>query len=147
MKSISANLNLMIKASEKASKILPPIPSIGSNTVYLTVVDKDQNIVSFINSIYESFGSGIVPNNTGVILQNRGSSFNLEQNHPNCIKPSKRPMHTIIPALLMKNNLPVMPFGVMGAHYQPVGQAHFLTNVLDYNMDVQEALDNPLAQK
>ena len=66
----------------------------------------------------------------------------MDQNHPNFYMPLKKPMHTIIPALLMKNNRPIMPFGVMGAHYQPVGQVHFLTNVLDYDMDVQMALDH-----
>jgi len=112
------------------------------DTVYISVVDKDRNCVSFINSIFEPFGSGIVCPKSGVLLHNRGSSFNLEKEHPNFYEPKKRPMHTIIPGLLLKENKPIMPFGVMGAHYQPVGQSHFLTNVIDYNMDVQLALDH-----
>ena len=112
------------------------------DTVYISIVDNQGNFVSFINSIFHPFGSGKVTENTGILLHNRGASFNLDNNHPNFYAASKKPMHTIIPGLLMKDNKPIMPFGVMGAHYQPVGQAHFLTNVLDYGMDVQMALDH-----
>ena len=112
------------------------------DTVYISIVDNDGNFVSFINSIFHPFGSGIVSPKSGVLLHNRGASFNLNKEHPNFYEPLKKPMHTIIPGLLMKDNKPVMPFGVMGAHYQPVGQVHFLTNVLDYDMDVQMALDH-----
>ena len=112
------------------------------DTVYISAVDNEGNFVSFINSIFHPFGSGIVTENTGILFHNRGASFNLENDHPNFFAPMKRPMHTIIPALLMKNKKPIMPFGVMGAHYQPVGQVHFLTNVVDYGMDVQLALDH-----
>ena len=113
------------------------------DTVYLCVVDEEKNCVSFINSIFHSFGSGIVAPNSGVLLHNRGSSFLLDRKQNNVLEASKRPMHTIIPGMLLRENLPVMPFGVMGAHYQPIGQVHFLTNVIDYQMDIQAALDNP----
>ncbi len=112
------------------------------DTVYISVVDKDRNCVSFINSIFHPFGSGIVCPSSGVLLHNRGASFNLDKKHPNYYEPNKRPMHTIIPGLVLKSKNPIIPFGVMGAHYQPVGQSHFLTNVIDYNMDVQLALDH-----
>ena len=101
-----------------------------------------EKMISFINSIFHPFGSGIVCPKSGVLLHNRGASFTLEKTHPNFYEPNKRPMHTIIPGLLLKEKSPLMPFGVMGAHYQPVGQSHFLTNVIDFGMDVQQALDH-----
>jgi gamma-glutamyltranspeptidase/glutathione hydrolase len=77
------------------------------------------------------------------MLQNRGFGFRLERGHPNCIAPMKRPMHTIIPGMVMKDGQAVMPFGVMGGHYQPVGQSWFLSNFLEYGLDIQESLDLP----
>jgi len=113
------------------------------NTVYVSVVDQNRNAVSLINSIFSSFGSGIVAPKSGVLFQNRGSAFVLEPSHPNVIEGGKRPMHTIIPSIAMKDNKPFLCFGVMGAHYQPMGQAHVLSNIVDYSMDPQASLDEP----
>ncbi|PHQ68606.1 MAG: gamma-glutamyltransferase, partial [Sneathiella sp.] len=107
--------------------------------------DKDRNAVSFINSVYEGFGSGITCPDTGVIFQNRGAGFVIEPDHPNCVAPGKRPMHTIIPGMVTRGNQATVCFGVMGGGYQPVGHTHVLTNIWDFGMDPQEAIDSPRA--
>ena len=113
-------------------------------TVYLSVVDREQNSVSFINSICHSFGSGISTQNSGILFQNRGVNFRLEEGHPNVIEGNKRPLHTIIPGLLTNmSNETILSYGVMGGQYQPVGQTHVLQNILDYDLTVQEAIDFP----
>lgn len=122
---------------------LPDVAAAGSNTVYLTVVDRDRNVVSFINSIYHSFGSGICPPDTGILLQNRGLSFRVDRNHPNAIGSRRRPMHTIIPGMVGLDGRAALSFGVMGGDYQPMGHAHVLSAVLDHGYDLQAACDAP----
>lgn len=128
---------------ERAMSGLPDVAFPKSDTVYISVVDRDRNAVSFINSTYDSFGSGLTGPTTGVVLQSRGRSFRLERDHPNSIAPSKRPMHTIMPGMTLKNGRVVSPYGVMGGAYQPFGHVHFVTNLIDFGMDPQQALDAP----
>jgi gamma-glutamyltranspeptidase / glutathione hydrolase len=125
---------------------LPDVsPPANPDTVYITVIDKDRSVCSFINSVAHSFGSAVVSEKTGVLLQNRGVGFRVQPGHPTCIAPGKRPLHTIIPSMTTENGRAKMSFAVMGGQYQPVGQTHVLTNMLDYGMDVQEAIDQPRA--
>jgi gamma-glutamyltranspeptidase/glutathione hydrolase len=121
---------------------VPDTAPMHPETIYISVVDKDRNAVSFINSVCFAFGSGLVGPKSGVLLQNRGAAFSLDPEHPNAIAPRKRPRHTIIPGMVSKDGRAVMPFGVMGGQFQPVGQVHVLSNIIDYNMDLQAALDH-----
>jgi gamma-glutamyltranspeptidase/glutathione hydrolase len=127
----------------RASTTLPPVPRQEANTVYLTVVDRDRNAASFINSIYHSFGSGLCPPDTGILLQNRGVSFQLDPQHPNVIGPGRRPMHTIIPGMVGIGDRATLAFGVMGGDYQPVGHAHVLSALYKYGADLQAGCDAP----
>jgi len=111
------------------------------DTVYVAVTDKYGNSVSFINSLYQMFGSGIVVEDTGICLQNRGSMFSLDAAHPNCIEPHKRPYHTIIPAMVFKEGNIYLTFGVVGGFMQPQGHIQVLLNIVDFNMGLQTALD------
>jgi len=109
------------------------------------VVDKDRRAVSLICSIFHSFGSGLASDKFGILFQNRGGGFTLEKGHPNEAGPNKRPMHTIIPGMLKLGDGSLMPFGVMGGSYQSTGHARFVSNVVDYGMDPQAAIDGPRA--
>lgn len=112
-----------------------------SDTIYLSVVDEKRLAVSFINSVYDGFGSAVVTEKTGFALQNRGACFVTDPKHPNCIGPGKRPLHTIIPCMVKKDGLVDMSFGVMGGDYQPMGHMTVAVNRYVYGMDPQEAID------
>lgn len=114
-----------------------------TDTIYMTVADKDGMMVSLIQSNYSGMGSGLVPDGLGFMLQNRGAQFNLDPKHPNAFAPGKRPFHTIIPGFVTKNGEPWLSYGVMGGSMQPQGHVQVLTNMIDFGMDVQSAGDAP----
>jgi gamma-glutamyltranspeptidase / glutathione hydrolase len=114
-------------------------PQARGDTIYMTVADRDGNIVSLIQSIFENFGSGIVAGETGIVLHNRGNLFSLASGHPNLLVPGKRPFHTLVPAMVMKDGRPWLSFGVMGGDMQPQGHVQVLLNLIDFGMNVQEA--------
>lgn len=141
--SLADKLRSMIATGRRIEDLPAYVPPKHSDTVYITVVDKDRNAASFINSTFNTFGSGLVTPKTGVVLHNRGISFSLVSSHPNAVAPRKRPMHTIIPGMAAKAGKAAMSFGVMGGHYQAMGQASFISKVYDYGMDMQEAMNLP----
>jgi len=119
-----------------------PVPE-HRDTTFVAVVDAKRNTASFINSIFEDFGSGIVSPGAGVVFHNRGCGFVLERGHPNVLSGRKRPLNTIIPAMVTRYGRAVMPLGVTGGQFQPFGQVLVLTNILDHGMGVQMAIDQP----
>jgi gamma-glutamyltranspeptidase/glutathione hydrolase len=118
-------------------------PQLDSDTVYLCAADSDGNMISLIQSIFRPWGSGIVPKGLGFAMQNRGQSFALDPGHRNRLEGHKRPFHTIIPAFLTRDGRPVMAFGVMGGPFQPQGHTQVLMNMIDFEMSVQQAGEQP----
>jgi gamma-glutamyltranspeptidase/glutathione hydrolase len=114
--------------------------SSGQDTIYLSAIDRHGNIVSLIQSIYEGFGAAIVPAGTGFALHNRGALFTLDETHPNALAPRKRPLHTIIPGFMQRGDTRI-GFGIMGGFNQGQAHAQFVANIVDYGMDIQQALE------
>jgi gamma-glutamyltranspeptidase / glutathione hydrolase len=139
----AARLAGLIDPRRAMAAAAPLTEAIHRETIYITVVDRDRMAVSLIYSIFLGFGSGLASARFGIGFQNRGAGFSLIEGHPNELAGGKRPMHTIIPAMLAKGGKVVMPFGVMGGAYQPCGHARFVTNLLDFGMGQQEAVDAP----
>jgi gamma-glutamyltranspeptidase/glutathione hydrolase len=124
------------------SEITGALKRMGKDTTYLSVVDKEGNMVSLIQSNYSAFGTGLVAPNTGFALQNRGALFTLERNEPNTLAPRKRPLHTIIPAFMEKGDTKIA-FGIMGGFNQAQAHAQFVSNVVDFGMNIQAAIEAP----
>ena len=139
----AAKLAALIDMDKAMEAAAPLTEAVHKDTIYITVVDRDRMAVSLIYSIFHGFGSGIASDKFGILLQNRGAGFSLQQGHPNELAGNKRPMHTIIPAMLRGPEGVLMPFGVMGGAYQPNGHARVVSNLRDFGMDLQAALDAP----
>jgi gamma-glutamyltranspeptidase/glutathione hydrolase len=133
----------LIDPAVAAAGVEPGQPFQNGETIYLAVADREGNMVSFINSVFEYFGSGVVAPGTGFVLQNRGAGFTLEEGHPNRIGPRKHPFHTLIPGFVTRNGEPLMAFGVMGGSMQPQGHVQLLLNLFVFGMDPQAAVDAP----
>ena len=131
-----------INSDNSASTVLPGDIENG-DTIYLTTADSEGNMVSLIQSNYRGMGSGMVPNDLGFMLQDRGELFSLDENHFNVYAPKKRPFHTIIPAFITKDGNPLISFGLMGGAMQPQGHAQIVINIIDFDMNLQEAGDAP----
>lgn len=137
----AARLAALIDPKRAMANPVPLTEAIHKDTIYITVVDRDRMAVSLIYSIFHGFGSGLASNTFGINFQNRGAGFTLTEGHPNEAAGGKRPMHTIIPGMLMQNDRVTMPFGVMGGGYQPAGHARLVSNMVDFGMDPQSAID------
>jgi len=128
---------------DRAAQVYQPGKIEPANTIYLTVADRYGNMISLIQSNYRGMGSGMCPTGLGFVLQDRGESFSLEEGHPNCYAPGKRPFHTIIPAFITRDGKPWISFGVMGGDMQPQGHVQIIVNLIDFKMNLQEAGDAP----
>ena len=143
-KSYAEQRRKLIQTDKALSDVEPGDPKLGgADTTYFCVVDKDRNCVSMIQSNYSGFGSGVIPPDLGFGLQNRGTLFALDEKHPNRLEPHKRPFHTIIPAMALKDGKPWLVFGVMGGDMQPQGHVQVLCNLIDFGMNVQAAGEAP----
>ncbi len=140
-KDYAAKRAALINADKASCTTSSGIPA-RSDTTYLAVVDKDGNIASVIQSLYDAFGSGVAVNGMGFILHDRGGLFTLDANHPNALAPRKRPFHTIIPAFMERGDIHI-GFGIMGGSNQPLAHAQFVSNLVDYGMNIQAALEAP----
>tara|TARA_B100001027_G_scaffold215139_1_gene188522 strand:- start:1518 stop:3203 length:1686 start_codon:yes stop_codon:yes gene_type:complete len=138
-----ANLRRKEISSENAAIKVLPADIDNGDTIYLTTADSDGNMVSLIQSNYRGMGSGMVPTGLGFMLQDRGELFSLDQDHFNVYAPKKRPFHTIIPAFITKDGNPFVSFGLMGGAMQPQGHAQIVINIVDFDMNLQEAGDAP----
>ncbi|HWH43255.1 MAG TPA: gamma-glutamyltransferase family protein [Thermoleophilaceae bacterium] len=136
-------LRARIDLNAAMAEALPVIAGGHRDTVYLATADAGGGTCSLINSLFHPFGSGILAPGSGVLLQNRGSGFATAEGHPNRVAPGKRPLHTIIPGMALEPEGSMLAFGVMGGDYQPFGHAHFLGNLRDHGLDLQQALDLP----
>ncbi|MDJ0629250.1 MAG: gamma-glutamyltransferase family protein [Rhodobacter sp.] len=139
----AGHLAALIDPDRAMASPAPLTEAFHKDTIYITVVDKDRMAVSLIYSIFKDFGCGLASSKFGILFHNRGAGFTLEAGHPNEANPGKRPMHTIIPAMLRQNGKVTMSFGVMGGQYQSTGHARFVTNLVDYGLDAQAAIDAP----
>ena len=142
---LAADLAALIDPARALQAAAPLTEAMHRDTVYITVVDRDRMAVSLIYSIFHGFGSGIASEKFGILFQNRGAGFTLAEGHPNEMAGGKRPMHTIIPAMLSEGGRVSLPFGVMGGAYQPCGHARLVSNLRDFGMELQQAIDAPRA--
>ena len=139
----AARLAALIDPRRAMPAAAPLTEAIHRDTIYITVVDRDRMAVSLIYSVFMGFGSGLASDRFGINFQNRGAGFTLAEGHPNEAAGGKRPMHTIIPGMVKQDGRVTMPFGVMGGGYQPCGHARLVSNIVDFGMDVQSAIDAP----
>jgi gamma-glutamyltranspeptidase/glutathione hydrolase len=141
----AARLAALIDPKRAMPRAAPLTEAVHKDTIYITVVDRDRMAVSLIYSVFWGFGSGFASTRFGINFQNRGAGFTLAEGHPNEAGPGKRPMHTIIPGMIRKGGRVLMPFGVMGGAYQSTGHARFVSNLTDFGLDLQDAIDAPRA--